>query len=70
MAALKLQPSVARTLAEASVALTELRDSLMELQLALKDLQFETDREQRKKAGQTVRDLLARIGSAQGPPSL
>lgn len=51
---------------EFSAALFDLRDALLELSLALKDLRFETDLEQREVAEGATRQLLAQIAPARG----
>jgi len=53
---------------EVSSALFELRDALMELSLSLKDWQFETDRDRRKNAEETVQKLLVEITSSRDKP--
>lgn len=63
----KYKTERAKIIGEVSVALFELRDALMELSLALRDWQFETDLEKRKNAEATVQQLLQQIAAAQGP---
>ena len=53
-------------LRELSTALFSLRDALVELSLLLKDMQFETDREERERAGAMVRQLLETMRSNRG----
>lgn len=53
-----------------STALLELRDALVTLSLALKDLQFETDLELRAEAEKKAELLLKKIALSQGPGSL
>lgn len=50
-----------------SAALFELRDALLELSMALKDWQFETDLELRASVAENTRHLLAGIASTQAP---
>lgn len=57
----------AKAVGEVSSALFELRDALMELSLALRDWQFETDLQQREKNEAVVQQLLKKISSNQGP---
>ena len=57
------------TIAEVGAALFELRDALVELSLALRDWQFETDLEQRKITENAVRRLLQQITSGHNPTS-
>lgn len=45
------------------VALVEFRDALMELSLALHDLQFECDVDRRKLCEQVVKDLMRDVSS-------
>jgi hypothetical protein len=53
---------------EVSSALFELRDALVELSLALRDWQFETDLARRKDAENTVQQLLDQITSNRDKP--
>lgn len=57
------------SIAEVGAAMFELRDALVELSLALRDWQFETDMEQRKKAENAVHQLLQQITSGHNPTS-
>jgi hypothetical protein len=50
-----------------SAALYELRDALVRLSLALRDLQFELDGPQRARAEDMVREALLRVGFRQNP---
>jgi hypothetical protein len=50
-------------LLEVSAALTGLRDALLELSVAMKDWQFETDTQRRAEAGKYVQRLLDKIAS-------
>lgn len=50
-----------------SAALFELRDALVDLSMALKDWQFETDLEMRASVEETTRHLLENIASMQAP---
>ena len=52
-----------KALAEISVALSTLRDALMQLSVALKDWQFATDVIQRQKSDVIVRQLLQKLGT-------
>jgi len=52
-----------KALAEISVALSTLRDALMQLSVALKDWQFATDVIQRQKSDLIVRQLLQKLGT-------
>ena len=63
----KSKTEMASAMGEISAVLFELRDALIELSLALKDLQFETDLEKRKSIEQTVQQLLQKIASSQDP---
>lgn len=67
MAQAHSQDGIPRAWHEVSAALFALRDALVELSLLLKDMQFETDREERNEAEATFRQLLKKIGSNQGP---
>ena len=60
---------IGNAMAEVSAALFELRDAFVELSLALRDWQFETDLEQREMAESTVHQLLQQISSGRGPSS-
>lgn len=51
-----------------SAALFDLRDALVELSLALKDLQFNCDLAQRKVTEGNVKRLLEQIGAASAGP--
>lgn len=62
----KLQTGMGKAADKLSAALFDLRDALVELSLTLKDLQFETDLEQRKAAEETARQLLEKIASVRG----
>ena len=53
----------------ASTGLFELRDALMELSLALKDLQFEADEAMRRAAEKNVQQLLINVRARQLPPA-
>lgn len=48
-------------MANVSAALFELRDAFLELSLALKDLQFDTDLKQREEAARSLNSLLERV---------
>lgn len=48
-------------MANVSAALFELRDAFLELSLALKDLQFDTDLKQREETAKTFNSLLERV---------
>ena len=52
-----------KALAEISVALSTLRDALMQLSVALKDWQFATDVIQRQKSDLIVRQRLQKLGT-------
>lgn len=67
MSNFKSKTEMANAMGEVSTVLFELRDALIELSLALKDLQFETDLEKRKNTEQTVQKLLQKIASTQDP---
>ncbi len=58
---------IGKAMGEVSTALFELRDALVELSLALRDWQFETDLVQRQNAEKTVQRLLQQIASARNP---
>lgn len=60
---------IGKAMGEVSTALFELRDTLVELSLALKDWQFETDLVQRNNAEKTVRRLLQQIASTRDSSS-
>jgi hypothetical protein len=53
----------------ASAGLFELRDALMELSLALKDLQFEADDAMRRAAEKNVQQLLINVSARRLPPA-
>ena len=57
----------AKIVGEVSSALFDLRDALMELSLALRDWQFETDLQQRRKNETVVQELLQKISANHGP---
>ena len=57
----------AKIVGEVSSALFDLRDALMELSLALRDWQFETDLQQRRKNETVVQELLKKISANHGP---
>ena len=52
-----------KALAEISVALSTLRDALMQLSVALKDWQFATDVVQRQQSADIVRQLLQKLST-------
>lgn len=60
---------MAKTIGEVSAALFELRDAFVELSLALRDWQFEHDRERKKQSEETLRHLLEQVMSARHPSS-
>jgi hypothetical protein len=51
-----------------SAGLFELRDALMQLSLALKDLQFEADHALRRAAEKNVQQLLVNVSARPAPP--
>lgn len=57
----------AKIVGEVSSALFDLRDALMELSLALRDWQFETDLQQRRKNETVVQELLQKISANHRP---
>jgi hypothetical protein len=63
----KSRTEMGNAMGEISAVLFELRDTLVELSQALRDLQFETDVEQRKSIEQSVQQLLQKIASSQNP---
>ncbi|MDP1998642.1 MAG: hypothetical protein Q8K22_03505 [Rhodoferax sp.] len=52
-----------KALKEISTALSELRDALMQLSMAMKDWQFASDVVQRQKNEAIVQELLSKLGS-------
>jgi hypothetical protein len=50
-----------RALRDVSTALFALRDALVELSLSLKDMQFETNLEERNKVAASFRELLEKV---------
>ena len=52
-----------KALKEISAALLDLRDSLTQLSMAMKDWQFSADVVQRQKSEATVQQLLKKIGA-------
>lgn len=55
------QESAPKALRDVSAALFALRDALVELSLSLKDLQFETNPEERDKVAASFRELLKKM---------
>lgn len=66
MAHAHFQDDMPGALKELSTALISLRDALVELSLFLKDMQFETNREERERAESAVRQLLDKMRSSRG----
>ena len=60
---------MAKTIGEVSTALFELRDAFVELSLALKDWQFEHDRERKQQSEEMLRHVLEQVMSARHPSS-
>lgn len=58
---------MAKTIGEVSAALFELRDAFVELSLALKDWQFEHDRERRDQTNDMARHLLEEVMAVRHP---
>jgi hypothetical protein len=56
---------VEKAMMEISSLLFELRDAFVDLSLSLRDLQFETDLVQRKKAEETAKKLLQQAAADQ-----
>jgi hypothetical protein len=54
---------VEKALVEISSLLFELRDAFVDLSLSLRDLQFETDLVQRRKAEATVKKMLQQVAA-------
>jgi hypothetical protein len=53
----------AKAFREISMALFDLRDSLLQLSITIKDWQFATDTDQRQKSEAIVQELMQKLGA-------